>query len=648
MENKRETLGRAAETISALLLAAGFAVIQTLIGGTRLLFSLPAYGLLALAGLLVLFALRRAKPPPDQLCLIASAIFFGYILARAILSPVPYLARADIYSVLGGLLVYFFVACVLINAKPRMLILSFLCILGIVHTLVGVVQFRDGNNFMPISFLQRFDYGRRASGLYICPNHLAGLLEVVGGFGLSIVCWSRWPIWAKLLIAYAAGICYCGLVLTGSRGGYLSTAGSLLVFAVLSLIVLRRSSAQLFWKIAGPGFLAAAAIGVAIAFFVHQSDYLSGRAQNVFETTNMRVDLWRGALKQWKLGPIFGTGSGTYLFYGRQFRTDRVQNDPIDVHNDYLHLLAEYGAVGAVAFLIFFGVHLRRGWKTFQRLGPLRAAISPRLTSNALALNIGALVAIAAYVIHSVVDFNLHIPANVLLLAFVFGIIANPGLRPEEGRESTATSTLPWRLILPALGCFILFSCARLLPGEYFGERARVAYRDSHPAETIFYALRALEYEKQNPFIYDFLGRGRNSQGFMMRDPRAQASFHRAALEAFWQARDISPHDKVFAIDLGLTYDALGRFAEAEWMYDEALVLDPKSKSTREYYDAHIQRWLSSGGVPPRDDAKQTCPGCSGRGKTGQNDEIVNPQKKDCPFSMSRITFEDVWQSGVE
>src|SRR5439155_1500716 len=97
------------------------------------------------------------------------------------------------------------------------------------------IQFRDGNNFMLIPFLQRFDYGRRASGFYVCPNHLAGALEVLGIFGVSLVCWSRFPTWSKLIIAYVTAVSYAGVLLTGSRGGYASTIASLIVFAGLSL-----------------------------------------------------------------------------------------------------------------------------------------------------------------------------------------------------------------------------------------------------------------------------------------------------------------------------------------------------------------------------------------------------------------------------
>ena len=92
------------------------------------------------------------------------------------------------------MIVYFLTSCILTSAKARIWIMACLLLAALAHVLVGAIQVRNGNNFMPISFLQRFDYGRRASGFYVCPNHLAGLLEVLGIFGLSMVCWSRWGL----------------------------------------------------------------------------------------------------------------------------------------------------------------------------------------------------------------------------------------------------------------------------------------------------------------------------------------------------------------------------------------------------------------------------------------------------------------------
>src|SRR5204863_4613646 len=216
----------------------------------RLIFSLPAYAILASVGLLTI-SLRQPKPRPAQICLVSSAIFFGYILVRAFFSPVAYTARPDVYAVPGGLIVYLFVACIGTSPKLRAWVLIGLLMLAVVHVLIGAIQFRDGNNFMLIPFLQRFDYGRRASGFYVCPNHLAGALEVLGIFGVSLVCWSRFPTWSKLIIAYVTAVSYAGVLLTGSRGGYASTITSLFVLALLSLFVLRRAGTRLLWSIGG-------------------------------------------------------------------------------------------------------------------------------------------------------------------------------------------------------------------------------------------------------------------------------------------------------------------------------------------------------------------------------------------------------------
>jgi len=589
---------RVAEILSAVLLIAAFLLIQVLIGGTRLVFSMPAYVLLALIGFLALFSLRRIKPNPDRLCLATSAIFFAYILGRAFLSPVEYMARADIYSVLGGLLVYFFVACVLTGAKPRMIVVILLIAAGVVHVGIGAIQFTEGQNFMLIPFLRRPFYGYRASGFYACPDHLAGLLEVLGVFGLSIACWSRWPIWAKLLVAYGTAVSYVGLALTGSRGGYLSTMASLAVFALLSLAVLARASPKLFWRIGAPFAIAAIVIWMAVSFSMRQSFYLTERTTNIFgdrlydESSTVRMAFWQAAVRQWKLQPILGTGSGTYLYYGRLFRTHELPGDPTYAHNDYLNLLAEYGLVGAAGFLIFLGFHLRRGWKNFERLGPKRvaASVSPSFLSNGLALTIGSLAAVAAYLIHSIFDFNLHIPANVLLMAFVFGVLANGGVqRGGEAHRPTAMVIL-WRLTLPLIGFIVVIQCARLLPAEYFAERARMIVDDEKNADSALqFALRGLATEHKNPYLYRYLSAAQIQKARLTSDAEERKSLNQAAISQLEKAYALAPRDKTFVLALALTYDDVGRAAEADRMYDEAMATDPKSKSLREFYEAHMQ-----------------------------------------------------------
>jgi O-antigen ligase len=605
---KHHRLSSFTEALCLAFLVAAFAGIQILIAGTRMVFSLPFYAILGLLGVFAVFLLRRPKPVPSSWSLPITALFMGYILGRAWFSPVPYLTRSDFYSVIAGLVVYFFTACIFTNAKQRMLFIGALLALALAHCFVGAFQFRDGNNFMPIAWLQRADYGRRASGFYICPNHLAGLLEVVGIFGLSIVCWSRWPLWSKLLVGYATAICYVGLVLTGSRGGYLSTTFSLVVFAVLSLAILRRTSGNLFWKIGGAGALAAIVLSAVAIYGISKSPYLSGRAQNTFETTNMRVDLWQGALQQWKLQPIFGTGSGTFLYYGRLFRTDRVQLDPIYTHNDYLNLLAEYGIVGAVGVVLFLAIHLWRGGQSFLRLGPKRVTVSQHILSNGLALNLGALAAVGAFIVHSVLDFNLHIPANVLLMAFVFGILANDGVMRETHLPPMRVKDSLWRTILPVAGVVLIAACIRLLPSEYFSERARMAVRDQQPGSGIRYAIAGLKSDATNPDLYFRLGDARMQFADRMEDPAAAASFRSEGIKALTKAYEIAPAEETYALELASALDAAGRFAEAEAVFYNARQWDPKSVSVRRYYERHLELWRgdSAGQQPPAENRSET------------------------------------------
>jgi O-antigen ligase len=594
---KDSVVRRIIEFVVAFFLVAALVGIQVLIGGTRMLFAFPSYALLIAAAILSVALWRAPRPSPHQICLVSALVFFGYIAGRALLSPTPYLARYDLTAVAAGALVYLLTNCVLTSAKIRMSILAALLAAALVHVLVGAIQVRSGNNFMPISFLQRFDYGRRASGFYVCPNHLAGLLEVLGVFGLSIVCWSRWPAWGKLLVGYATAICYLGVILSGSRGGYLSVFASWCVFAVLALRVLRAAESKLVFKVGFAGaVIAVLAIGAAV-FFIRQTDYLRERTANAVADRAFRFDMWQAAIEQSKLNPILGTGARTYQYYGRMFRSERMQADPIYAHGDYVQLLAEYGAVGAGAFLFFFAAHLGCAWADSRRLGPKRIAASQRLRSNAMALNIGALCVIAAYVVHSVVDFNLHIPANVLLLCFIGGIMANPGV-VRETNGGKQTGLIIWKLLLVVLAGGLAFLVWRWGPGEYFAERSRTALRDNRFLTATDYALRGLEREQENPLLYYYLGRARILGGDLQKNPQAAASFYEASLPALTKASELAPLDETYTLELAFTLDLLKRFAEAEWFYEQAHNLDPKSKSIHDAQEWHLRRWRD-GETPP-------------------------------------------------
>ncbi len=584
--------GRFWQSLLLLLVGAALLFLQVSNAAEGLLVDLPAYGLIAIAGVLG-FASLRFDSRIDFLCFTSAALFGLWIVVRSVTSRAPYNARADLYLVLAASVIYMLVSIILTGSTGRIALILGLLIFAVWHVLVGLAQFGLGENLAITPFLQRLTVTSRASGLYGNPDHLAGLLEILAILGVSVACWSRLPGWARVVVGYLALTCYIGLALTASRGGYLSATASLVVFAILSLLVLRAGKPSLLRTY---GAIALIIVVVAIfgaRYLIYQSPALRERLTNIVTVDTSRVDMWRAALDQWKLQPLIGTGGGTYRFYGRQFRSERLQADPVYVHNDYLNLLCDYGLVGALSFLLFFGLHMRRGWNTFLRIGPKRLGAGAFPRSNRLALNIGAFCVIAAYAVHSLVDFNMHLPANALLIAFVFGILANPGTRFDSQIPGPATSPA-LRVALVLLSAFLLWQCIRLYPGEYFAGRARSALENEHPAEAVALANKALAYEKRNPNIYFYFGRAFAALGDKERSSGNRFHWYEGALAAFDAAHRLCPLDGTYPLDAAYLYDAMGRFSEAEWMYDLARARDPRSVNIANLYKFHIDAWRHS------------------------------------------------------
>lgn len=583
------------------LLIVAFLLIEVLIGGTRLLFSLPTYCLLGVAACASVVALRRPVMPARASCLVGIAIFAGYLLLRIAFSPVEYLARPDLYQIAGALTVFLLVALVLTAPKHRIGFLYVLLALTVVQVLIGVMQFTRGDNYMLLEFLylNRANYGVRASGLYVCPNHLAGLLEVVAVFSVSMACWSRRSVAVKVVFAYVGLVALAGQVITGSRGGYFSMLAGLGLFVVLSVIAARRAQAQRLWLRILGGVLIVVVLGAGVAWFAAHQPRVKDRILGMFDTRNDRLQAWAAAWEQTKLSPVVGTGAGSYLYYGKKYRDARITHDFIYVHNDYLHLLAEYGAVGTAAFLLFLFVHLRAGWRTFRWQISERAEELGRMQSDTLALTIGALCAVATYVIHSVVDFNLHIPGNALLMGFVFAILANPGARlPEEGRASAMLSSRAGLYALPVLGLFLLVAGGRLLPGEWYTEKARIALGLEEPFTAIRYAQMGVEWERENPDLWYYMGDAASRIARQGATDKTRREYRDLAEQAFGRVLELFPQDRRTLLLLAYMRDEDGDYEGSESLYRQAIEWDPNSRKVHLYYQEHQKRWEAFRSLP--------------------------------------------------
>ena len=572
------------------------------ISGTRLVFCLPAYALLAVCAFVLPFV-RRAGREPDRWCLGVVAVFFAYILARAYQSPVEYLARMDIYMVLACLVAYGVSAFAF--QRPGVRVALMVCVFGlaVMEVVFGIRQFAGDEGWMPLGFLR--DAQQRASGSFISPIHFAGFLEAVAPFAIAIGIWGTQRTLARWWCGLVALMCYVGVVLSGSRGGWLASLFSLLVLAALGLFVTYRTSRRSFSGTVY-GVILMVVLVPAIAYpLMLQSAMLKkriGQLTNVEApkgTYDIRLANWAAAVDQWKVAPVFGTGAGTHLYYGRLYRRPALQPDPEHAHSDYLELLAEYGVVGAAGMALLLGAHWFAGLAGFRRLVRVKEDdyYGPGLQ---LAFNIGAMTAFSAHAAHAVVDFNMHLPGNAIFLAIIFGLMANSGKLadadpvedPEAPQPEPPRISLPGKLAIGSvagLGVWIIVAALPKFPGEYWSEKARVAVRNRDYPAALAHGERSLAADKTNPFTYLHIGQAHRITAEL--SPRGTKTPHyQAAIASFHAAIALYPNDEEIWVRLAQALEGSGDFKAAGDAYRTAVNLDPNLGVIRSHYSRFLRR----------------------------------------------------------
>jgi hypothetical protein len=129
-----------------------------------------------------------------------------------------------------------------------------------------------------------------------------------------------------------------------------------------------------------------------------------------------RLNWWREAWKAWRAHPALGTGAGTFELTHRKLRVDgTVATEP---HNLPLQFLSETGIVG---FILFLGIALAGAGALVETLRRLEG--EDRLAAAALAI------ALFAYVVHGVVDFDWDFIAVTGPAVAVLGVLLATGRR---------------------------------------------------------------------------------------------------------------------------------------------------------------------------------------------------------------------------
>lgn len=268
----------------------------------------------------------------------------------------------------------------------------------------------------------------RVYGTFANPNHFANFIAMA----MAAYTWLAWlrlsearrsqvargpHAFGRMVAVWGAGalLLVVGVLMSHSRGAALAGLPAAMAALALALTVgaRLRSWHTTFLILAG-----ALAAGVAlVGFDVVVARFAVDRmvADAPFRTIQSATTL-EGA---WAFWP-WGSGWGTYYEVYPRFQPASLVGTADHAHHDYAQMLFEGGLFAMLLMLAFTGLAIARAVE-LTRL----AMRQRRLRREQMACAICG-IGLLGFLLHSLVEFNMHIPANAIVAALLAGVYLRP------------------------------------------------------------------------------------------------------------------------------------------------------------------------------------------------------------------------------
>ncbi|MCP4349214.1 MAG: hypothetical protein GY795_27355 [Desulfobacterales bacterium] len=349
---------------------------------------------------------KRIKTPLDTPIFILS----GLILISAVFSVHR---RTSLWAVIlffNYVIIFYLVIC---TTRTRSQFRQ------LVYTIIGVTAFLSVFGFIKKFGLNPFPWWNydinqntyRLSSTFGNPNHLAGYMEMVFLLisGLFLTDYKGGKLF---LMTYLTIIIAVALIMTFSRGAWIASLTGM-AFMAICLLTSR------YFK--NKKLLIALTCGISALFFIIlSSTQITERIVTIMEYHNQvsfhgRAMVWKECVRLIINNSLLGTGPGTFAIIFTQYQPPGLDKTFIMAHNDYLHFISEIGLliVPVIVWMIF--VLYKKGFKKLKNRSRLVRGIT-----------LGAMSGVTSMLIHSIIDFNLHIPSNALLFTVMTALTAAP------------------------------------------------------------------------------------------------------------------------------------------------------------------------------------------------------------------------------
>ncbi len=399
---------------------------------------------------------------------------------HAFINPAYTTLSVDPHSTAVGLLkslsyvLLFTLTLLIVNTRTRLRWVAwFLVFSGVFQAFYGSLMTLSGVEYG--FFHEKIYYRDVATGTFINRNHLAGYLVMCLSVGIGLLIaqlgegtapstWRgrlvvllNWILSPKMLLRLFLVIMVVALVMTHSRMGNTAFFASMMIAGVLALILSKHANRAtvilLVSLIVIDIFIVGAWFGI---------EKVAQRLEQTSLSTEKRDEVDIYSLPYWQDYLWTGSGLGSYETTFPRYQGADVKGLWDHAHNDYLEFAAETGVIGVwllgVATLLTLAMVLNA---QFRRHGSLNRGIA-----------FGVTMAITALFIHSIVDFNLQIPANAatFMLILALGWVARY-LRTKKRRRTKRRSHHHVSLPLSQLAKNVRPEREESLPASNHGSR---------------------------------------------------------------------------------------------------------------------------------------------------------------------------------
>ena len=339
------------------------------------------------------------------------------------LTAYTFLTRVQLLKLTAYFLIFFLTTQAFRTRDELIKLAWFLIVLCFAVSLFGIIQHFTSNS--EIYWTEALKTQGEPFGPYVNRNHFAGFVELTLPLGLAMMAFRGVHREVVPLTVLLTIVPVSALVLSGSRGGII---GFVFELGILALLARSRRTAWKSTRVIAVGVVALVALAMVAWVGANTAIAKFSALKSPEVTLSRRISMSRGAAHIFLDHPIIGCGIGTMVDVFPRYETAYDGKLVDHVHNDYLETLAETGILGGLCGAIFLWLLYREARRNFEA----------EQGHFSRALHAGAIAAVSGMLLHSLVDFNLQIPANAMLFLLQSCLAISPPVNSNSQAKRRA------------------------------------------------------------------------------------------------------------------------------------------------------------------------------------------------------------------